>query len=762
LTAPRGAFPFLAALSSLLPDLAAAWPARTYYFRDFSLAFYPLRELAARELGSGRVAFWNPYIYEGSFLLPVLYPLDLLHALFPGPAAVSWLLTLHLPLAALCAYALARELGADAPGAFAAGAVYSLGGLAPSSLNLYVFLQALALAPLVALLLRRAAVRGGRSLVLAALVVALACSTLAVEFVGQAVLLGALLGLAASFRPGAGLRIALVLALGFGLAAVPVAVTLGLLPETVRGAGFQGDVALGNAVHPVALVQSVLPHLFGSLADPVGAWWGGRFFSKGFPYFLSLYLGPLALALAAAGVGGLERRARAVLLGLGALALLYALGGYGGLAPLVSRLPMMAAVRFPSKALLLPHLAVAVLAGFGFDRLRRGEGWRPFAWALSAVGACVLGVALAVRSSEWLSRWGGIEAARVAGVRGVLHADCLWALGLAMIGLLLAGAVAASRASPARAAWVVAALLVLDLRRAADGMNPQTHPSFFAPLPEIAALRLSDLDGGRVFSYGADASPAFRAFLAQGGPGLGLRSFFVNRQLLAPYTNMLDRVEAPEATDLTSFVPRARELGLEDYDPARVAGLLPWWRNAAVSRVLSLDPLEHRALEPLASIPVGAGTAIHAYRVRDTGPRAFVACRAVVVSAADAIHEPYAPGFDVGRDVALEEPAAADCTTGRASREASVPGDERYVAELDGRGLLVVRDSFARGWKAWVDGRPVAVLRADGKHRAVPLGPGHHELRLRYEPPGLRAGLAAAVGSALLLGIVWARARPRS
>src|SRR5262249_52676273 len=231
----RGFYLLLTALVSLLPDLSALLPLRTYYFRDFSVTFYPLRLFAARELAAGRWPSWNPYIYEGSFFLPILYPLDLLHVLFPGPVAVSWLLTLHLPLAALGAYALARELEAEPPGAFVAGAVYSLGGLALSSLNLYVFLQALAWAPFVVLVLRRAGPRGGRAIVVAAVVVAVALTTLAVEFVAQALLLGLGLGLAAAPSAARGparapfLRLALAVGLGVGLAAVPVAVIAGIL-----------------------------------------------------------------------------------------------------------------------------------------------------------------------------------------------------------------------------------------------------------------------------------------------------------------------------------------------------------------------------------------------------------------------------------------------------------------------------------------------------------------------------------------------------
>lgn len=758
---PRGLFPFLAALSAVLPDLAAALPLSSYYFRDFSVTFYPLRLFSARELAAGRWPFWNPYIYEGSFFLPALYPLDLVHSFFPGPVAVSWLLTLHLPMAALCAYALARELGAEPPGAFLTGVAYSLGGLALSSLNLYVFLQALALAPLVVLLLRRAAERGGRTLVLAALAVGASLATLAVEFVAQAVVLGVALGIAVRPTRGPRIRLALAIGLGVGLAAVPVAVVLGILRETVRGAGFPEDVALGNAVHPVSLVQVLLPHLFGSLADPVATWWGGHFFSKGLPYFLSIYAGSVVVALAAVGASAVERRARLVLLALAGLALWYSLGTPGGLAPVVARVPLFSAFRFPSKALLLPHLAVAIFAGQGLDRLRRGQAWSEFAAVAAALGGVIAGVAAGVSlGGDRLASWAGIPARGLPAVAEAIRADCLREGALVLLAIGVAIAVRRRAAAKHFGAGMVAALALFALARAGVGMNPQTPPSFFAPLPEMAALRLHDLDGGRVFSYGVDWSPAFRDFLARGGSHVRLAAFFVNRQVLAPYNNVLDRAEAPEATDLTAFVPRARELGAADYDPRAVGALLPWLRNAAVSRVLSLDPLDHADLELLARVPAGAGVTVYVYRVRAPWPRAYVACRAVVDSR-DALGRPYAPGFDPARDVALDAALPADCRQGTVRREAEAAGEERYAVETDASALLVVRASYARGWTATVDGQPAPVVRADGKHRAVPVPAGAHTVRLRYDPPGLSAGLLLMALSVLALVAVWVRAGAR-
>lgn len=748
----------LAAAASLLPHLSALWPWRAYYFRDFTVTFYPLRLLQARELAAGRWPAWNPYVQEGSFLLPALYPVDLLHVLWPGPAAVSWLLTLHFPLAAAAGHWLARELGASRKGAFVAGSLYALGGLAVSSLNLYVFLQALALAPLVVAGLRRAAARGGRAVPVGAVLLALALTTLALEFVLQAVLLGLLLGWAA--RPGriGVTRAAAALALGAGLAGLPVALVLGIVGQTVRGAGFAPDVALGNDVHPVALLQTVLPGLFGSLASPVESWWGGEFFTKGFPYFLSLYLGPLALALAAAGLGGLDRRTRACLIAAALLGLWYALGARLGLAPLVSSWPLVRWFRFPVKAMLSPYLVVCLLAGLGRDRLSAGAAWRPFALA-AAAQLMVFGAVAAVVGGGPALRWAHVDPAMARSAASAIGAECIRAAALAASGLMAAALAWRSRVPAAALAFVLGLVAVADVARAGLGMNPQVPPAFFELLPETRALRLDALQGGRVFSYGPDESPAFRRFLAAPTPGRGLWSFFVIRQMLAPYANVIDGVESPDAKDLTSFVPRPPELRPEDYRPEAVGGILGRLRNAAVSRVVSLDPLAHPDLRSLAEIPAGpAGQVLHVYALEHPWPRSYVACRVIVAAGRDdAAGRPLLPGFDPARDVALEQPGEAACGTAAARQIVATATAQRYETQADGSGYLVTRDTFVRGWTATVDGRPAAILRANGKHRAVPVPAGRHAVELRYHSPGLTVGLALMAVAGVACGAAWVR-----
>ena len=754
--------PLLLLPISLLPDLAAALPLRSYFFRDFTVTFLPLRLFAARELREGRLAFWNPLLSEGSVQLPVLYPGDLLHVLWPGPTFVSWLLTLHLPLAALGGYWLLRELGSTRVAGFAAGVVLSLCGFTVSCLNLYVFLQALALAPFVAGLLRRAGSGGRRATAHASVLLALSLATLAVEFVAQAVLLGiALAWLAAGVRGIA--RALAAVALGVALAGVPAAVLLGLLPETARGSGLSTEIAMGNALHPIVLLQALLPNLFGLPQAPAEAWWGGRFFTKGTPYFLSIYSGPLVLALAWCGLTGCGRRRALVLGGLSLLGLWYALGPHGGLAPVLRLLPLADAFRFPSKALLLPHLALAIFAGFGCERLQRE---RSAFLVVAGATAVFAGVALAVATASSLAPlamavWVGLPMRTWTVVTEVAWRDASFAVGLAAAVSLVAALGRRASVSTSLAALLLAGLAAADLSRAVAGLNRQVAPGFFDLSPAVDGLLRDANARGRVFSYGVDRSPSFASYLGKGGVERTLGAFYAYRQVLGPYTNLIDGLPAAETKDLTAFAPRERELDDELLSPTRAGHLVPWWRNAGVGTVVSLDALSAAGLRALGSAPAGPpGLTVHAYAVEAVWPRAYIACRvSAAADAEDALLVPYEPRFDPERDVAVAGALVAHCTRGSVRRLDERAGFAAYQTEADGAGALVLRESWSRGWRATVDGAPVTVLRANGKHCAVAVPHGRHRVDLRYDPPGLRAGLVCSACALLLVVVIlWRRA----
>lgn len=736
------AWPLLLLAVSLLPNPGAALPLRAYYFRDFSLTFFPQRAYFAGEIAAGRWPFWNPYLYEGSALLPFYYPVDLLHVLSASPVFVSWLLTLHLPLAALGMYGLARDLGASRPGAFVAGALFACGGLALSSLSLFVFLEALAWAPLTALLVRRAAVHGGRCVPLAGLAVAVSVSTLAVEFALQGVALGGLLGLAARPTRQGLSRLLAAAALSALLAALPILLTSGIVAESLRAPGITSFELLQRSAHPLSLVQVFVADLFGRPSEPFELRFWGRFFSDGPPYFTTYYLGPLALCLAAAGAGGMRPRERRLLLALAALALVYAAGRHLPLAPLLA--PHLRFFRFPVKALLSAHMVATLLAGFGAERLARGAGRRASATAAAALAGLTGGLAavLAARPFD-VQAWLGIDDALAARALPLVARSAILSLVLAAGALGLVLAARRGLLSAPRSAALLVALALLDLARAGHGVNPQVPAAFYGLLPEIRAA-LGGLGALRAFSYGGEGSPALRARLDSRGPGLHLQAFFLTRQLVAPFTNLLDRVPLAEGIDRHGFIPNPSVIAHGGYDPAAADAILPALRNAAVARVLSLDRPQSAALRLLASVPTGLpGTSVQVYALEPTSPRDYVACRVRVepdrgAAQARSLDE----DFDPSREVVLEAPAAASCRSGAVIERHEAPGDQRYVVELDGDGWLVMRDAFTPSWRASVDGRAAAVVRANGRHRAVRLAAGRHAVRLYYEPPRLRAGLA--------------------
>ena len=123
---------------------------------DLVSFLYPAYRFAADELQAGRIPFWDPHLFAGA-----PFAADLQSGLFYPPNLAAFLLVrpfeyqtlealgaLHYPLAALCAYALARELRLPPLGAFTAGLVFAFGGFAVAHFGHYNMLAAASWSPL--------------------------------------------------------------------------------------------------------------------------------------------------------------------------------------------------------------------------------------------------------------------------------------------------------------------------------------------------------------------------------------------------------------------------------------------------------------------------------------------------------------------------------------------------------------------------------------------------------------------------------------
>lgn len=76
--------------------------------------------------------------------------------------------------------------------------------------------------------------------------------------------------------------------------------------------------------------------------------------------------------------------------------------------------------------------------------------------------------------------------------------------------------------------------------------------------------------------------------------------------------------------------------------------------------------------------------------------------------------------------------------------------------KTDKAGLLLFNDSFHSGWKAFIDGKAVPILRANFKFMSVALPTGVHHLEFRFRPNAVKnAAILAGLGLVLLFVFVF-------
>ncbi len=70
-------------------------------------------------------------------------------------------------------------------------------------------------------------------------------------------------------------------------------------------------------------------------------------------------------------------------------------------------------------------------------------------------------------------------------------------------------------------------------------------------------------------------------------------------------------------------------------------------------------------------------------------------------------------------------------------------------AEAEDRGLVVMAQTFYHCWRAYLDGVPVPILRANFGFQAVEIPAGRHRVQWRYKDNAFLWGAAVSVGSLL-------------
>jgi hypothetical protein len=806
--------PLVALLAWAMLPLARG--GETLFLRDVANAHLEMKLAQAGALARGFFPEIDPYRAGGQPLagnpnaVP-FYPDNLLY-LVAGAAPPLWAFNahfwLHLLLAPFAFAWLARAWGLSRGAAWAAAGCYAASGFFLSHLSFYNLIAGAALAPaLVAACLAwtdprrrpgsgRLAILGllwallllGGDPLMAALALGLGAAAVGARALARR--LEREPEAAAVPAQGEGMRGARRLlglaALGAGtLVAAPQLVEfLRILPLSFRGHwGYTAEVATVASWDPRQAAEWLLPFLFGrpDVLGP-GSFWGSRFFTDVPPYYLSLYPGLLALALAAAG--GLPRRGPtaagprrlrhliAALWAWGAIAagLFVSLGRFNPLAARLFHLPGAGSLRYPVKFWLPVAMGAALLCGIGFERVfEPGEEGDPaarrrFGFALGALAG--------VLAAGWLllALLPGTALPALRRLVPAAYPDAFvanerlrWA-GLCLVSLAVLAALALASRLAFRRPGSAAPALVLLIHVAAQLLL--LHPLFpmdaaypyLVPPPALDLLPPGEtvVNGSSSGLFGPSRLESGR-FPAPRTLWLERRAFYELYPQSAPLWGRRYELDvSPEGLD--SFLTRMAQGAVKHSgDDARRVRLLAAW---GVGRLL-LD-------RPLAPAPAASGARLlgevpsfgdlfRVYAIAGRAPALYLARR---VLAAPHMNAAYAllsdPQFRPGEDAVLAGGGPPRALAG--GRVLALRRGPESL-EASGPGWLVIGRAHLPLYRASVDDRPAAVEIANLDRLAVAVPAGRHRVRLWIDRRPLAAAAAAALLGLLALGWLAARAR---
>jgi hypothetical protein len=765
----------LAPLILFLPFLVGA---QSLYWGTPLLQFYPWREFGFDLLRAGRLPLWNPYVGNGAPLLAnyqsaLLYPPNWLGLLLPVDLASGWLAALHLAWAGVGTSILARRLGVRPLGQAVSGLAFGVSQYLVARVGFFSINATAAWLPWLVLAAegvlrashrvdgagaRRAALGLSAAAGLALLAGHAQMAWYSLTFTG-AWCGWRLLRTRQSWRQRAtagGWLLAGVL-LGAGLAAAQLAPTWELMQQSPRAEAADYDFVMNYSFSPWRLLTLIAPDLFGNPAH--AAYYGfGNYWED------AVYVGvlPLLLALGAAGaaVGGwwARRRGRQADMDGGDRALVFflcavvlatvalALGQNTPIFPFFyHHVPTFNLFQAPARLNLLSVFALALLAGLGADRWGPPAGRTLYWTRLGAMGAATL---LA----------GGLAGMALARPdNSVGHQVWTLARGLALGGGWLLAALLLSLAQPlAPGRWrpaLAAAFVAADLIAAGWGLNPGTDPANVRQ-PSTTAATLRAAVGEHRLMYYPDAEQVVKfermlSFQRFGPPSLAAAT----RAAQLPNTALLDGLASAN-----NFEP------LVSARYSTFMGVVSDTHSTSLLRLMDVSVVaSHAAVSGWERVAEAPEAGVGFYRVPGEARRWWVVGEARLLPDAAAVERALREaGFDPAREVLLE----ADDAGRTAARPLLTPSPDAVTMPvvLAEPGWVLLAETYYPGWYAWVDGRPVPLLRANLAFRAVAVPAGSHTVVFDYQPASVRLGgwLTAAAMGVWVLGAAWRpRRRPR-
>jgi len=678
--------------------------------------YYPWRLFAQRSIRNNEIPLWNPHQFCGTPFVAngqsaVFYPPNVLFWVLPVDIAFEWSAALHIFLAGVFMFGLAREMVLSKTAALVSAISFMFCGFIVTWLELPTLVNAAVWIPAAFWLVERVLRFPGtrrRDAVLLSLCVGV--QLLAGHFQISLYLLLAIFlrvlwenGAATLNRDRSSRRqqwrgiaaLSIGTALGILVAAIQVLPTAELARCNHRSAERSIEAYqwyLSNAMSPLQLGRLFVPDLFGNPGKDI--YWGPGFATAGQAAYTEYcgYIGFLPLLLALASLPFLRRARAGFYALLSGLSLLVALGTPVTY-PLYFLVPGFSQMGGLSRILILFCFAAALMAGVGWE-----YGWRQadISPKKIIISCLPLGVGAVLAS----------ELCALVAASAFSESPPLPLLWVPLLSLLIWSVIGGTRAfntpppslfRAATLAWITADLFVF-----AHGFNPTAPRRTIYPSLPLDAL--SHGKRSRCLTLSKDWS-LFRFPRATLPPN----AMTVYRQYdVQGYDSLQSKYYKNLMARLENSGPSPPENGnmilLHNYRSPIVSLL-------GVRRILSPEPLEGEQLRLLADSP------LYMYENLDAWPAAFVVDRLP----------------DIEGLQGAARPMPCDMHSYGAQTVSVIPRQSgKYLA---------LTDSFSPGWHAYAGSAPLATFVWADALRAAEL-PSQTPIRVDwvYLPNSFRAG----------------------
>jgi hypothetical protein len=747
-------------------------------FGDLRYITYPLRILHYESLKSGSLPLWSPYIQMGFPLLAegqigTFYPFNLLLSLTLSPQKANNIgIILHIYLSGIFVYIYARTISMGQYSSVISALVFMLSGFVISHTQQINILHEIVWLPLAFALLEMLLIQGKSFYgFLLGLV-------LTIQYLGGQPQISAYTILALSlylvFNAFLGKkRISLVLPLkripilitvfciGLGVSAIQLLPTLELVQYSVRKVNFSLESAQVGSFSPLYFLNYLFPFFFITVTQEGKVdFWGGSHYLEMFSY-----VGILPLILSFIAVYRGRDRITTFFSILFMISLLLSLGRYNPLNALIYYISGLHYFRVPARFLYLSTFSLSILAGKSLELLFRLD-MESLERVLRNIVKCII-IIIGIIISSLLIAQMLLLATDGLIFKNKYESFLNQALNLKNYHLLIP------------LLWLIGASFLLAYWKN-KGTSRMVKSLIFIFI--VTDLSYFSTHFYSIYQW-EDAiiycryKPKTVDFLKRDRGLYRICSLtnkvilgqeLTNEMLLNPNYNMIHHI-----SNIRSLSPlvlqRHQEMEniLSEKSYNSNIGFSPLIiRHLGLFSLLNVKYiLSTTEVQGKGSKLVFKDGQIRIYQNMRVLPRAFVVFGVKEIEdPIETIKELTSKDFSTGEKYVILEKKVFQHNKYKTVQDTSslkkevkiikyTPREVSILAQLSRNGYLVLSDTYYPGWKAYVNGVPTKILRANYLMRAVALPKGTHRVEFFYTPLSFKLGLGITLIS-LFLGLI--------